>query len=214
VNKEEIYKMNVTVENKIVRGLRLQIETKQPTRKENKPQHSTLLLKRFCDNTYFAIYIHSGWLVLQFSNMYTEIISYKKYNISTEINLHCSFLFLDLDPLKIKIKLFLYLDLGPLSSGITIIFKIYLVGLMPLRRIYLCWTAKVNMRRCLRMKLTLRQWMGDLYSLFRINASICWQQSPVQWLKEGDANSKFSNGVMSNRRSRSSFSSILVTVRG
>jgi len=77
VNEEEIYKMNVTVENKIVRGLWLQIETEQPTRKENKLQHFTLLLKRFCYNTcqvlcyiyiYIYIYTHThivfGWFAI------------------------------------------------------------------------------------------------------------------------------------------------------
>jgi len=30
----------------------------------------------------------------------------------------------------------------------------------------------------------------DLFSLSRINNSICWQQSRAQWLGEGDANTK------------------------
>jgi hypothetical protein len=30
-----------------------------------------------------------------------------------------------------------------------------------------------------------------LFSLSRINTSICWQQSRLQWLIEGDANSKY-----------------------
>jgi len=33
----------------------------------------------------------------------------------------------------------------------------------------------------------------DIHSLSRLNTSICWQQSRVQWLHDGDAdaNSKF-----------------------
>jgi len=44
----------------------------------------------------------------------------------------------------------------------------------------------------------------ELFSLVRINSSICWQQSRTQWLWEGDANSKFFHRVMSNRRRRNS----------
>jgi exonuclease III len=40
----------------------------------------------------------------------------------------------------------------------------------------------------------------NLFSLSRVNSSICWQQSRMQWLREGDANSKFFHGIMSNRR--------------
>jgi len=31
----------------------------------------------------------------------------------------------------------------------------------------------------------------DIHSLSRLNTSICWQQSRVQWLHDGDANSNF-----------------------
>ena len=47
-------------------------------------------------------------------------------------------------------------------------------------------------------------------SLSRANSSICWQQSRVQWLKEGDANSKFFHRVMSGKRSRNAIPFILV----
>lgn len=46
----------------------------------------------------------------------------------------------------------------------------------------------------------LHEMMSDLHSLSRINTSICWQQSQLLWLKEGDANSKFFNDIISNRR--------------
>jgi hypothetical protein len=42
----------------------------------------------------------------------------------------------------------------------------------------------------------------ELFSLSRINSSICWQQSRLNWLREGDANSKFFHGIMSSRKRR------------
>jgi len=50
----------------------------------------------------------------------------------------------------------------------------------------------------------------NLFSLSRINSSICWQQSRVQWFKEGDANSKKFHQVMSSRRSRNAIPCFLV----
>ena len=50
----------------------------------------------------------------------------------------------------------------------------------------------------------------DLFSLSRIHSSISWQQSIIQWLREGDANSKFFHGIMSNRRRRNSIPSFFV----
>jgi len=50
----------------------------------------------------------------------------------------------------------------------------------------------------------------ELFSLSRINSSICWQQSRTQWLRDGDANSKFFQGIMSSRRRRNSIPFFLV----
>ena len=50
----------------------------------------------------------------------------------------------------------------------------------------------------------------ELFSLSRINSSICWQQSRTQWLRDGDANSKFFHGIMSSRRRRNSIPFFLV----
>ena len=52
--------------------------------------------------------------------------------------------------------------------------------------------------------------MENLFSLSRIHSSISWQQSRVQWFKEGDANSKFFHQVMSSRRSRNAIPFFLV----
>ena len=50
----------------------------------------------------------------------------------------------------------------------------------------------------------------DIHSLSRLNTSICWQQSRLQWLRDGDANSKFFHSVMAGRRRHNSLSSIMV----
>jgi len=50
----------------------------------------------------------------------------------------------------------------------------------------------------------------DLFSLSRINNSICWQQSRAQWLGEGDANTKKIHATMSNRKRRNVVTSFLV----
>lgn len=51
---------------------------------------------------------------------------------------------------------------------------------------------------------------SDILSLSRLNTSICWQQSRVQWLREGDANSKFLHSVLASRRRHNSLCTILV----
>lgn len=50
----------------------------------------------------------------------------------------------------------------------------------------------------------------DIHSLSRLNTSICWQQSRLNWLRDGDANSKFFHSVLAARRRMNSLSSILV----
>ncbi|GAU32654.1 hypothetical protein TSUD_219040 [Trifolium subterraneum] len=40
---------------------------------------------------------------------------------------------------------------------------------------------------------------SDIHSLTRLHASVCWQQSPSLWLKEGDANSKYFHSVLASR---------------
>ncbi|GAU24254.1 hypothetical protein TSUD_23900, partial [Trifolium subterraneum] len=41
---------------------------------------------------------------------------------------------------------------------------------------------------------------ANIHSLSCLNTSICWQQSRSQWLKEGDANSKYFHFVLANHR--------------
>jgi hypothetical protein len=50
----------------------------------------------------------------------------------------------------------------------------------------------------------------DIHALSRLNTSICWQQSRLNWLRDGDANSKFFHSVLASRRRRNSLSSIMV----
>jgi len=50
----------------------------------------------------------------------------------------------------------------------------------------------------------------DLFSLSRINNSICWQQSRDRWLGEGDANTKKFHATMSHRKRKNVVTSFLV----
>lgn len=52
----------------------------------------------------------------------------------------------------------------------------------------------------------------SLHSLSRVQNSITWQQSRLHWLHEGDANTKFFHGLMSQRRRYNSIN--LVSVDG
>jgi exonuclease III len=51
---------------------------------------------------------------------------------------------------------------------------------------------------------------ANLHSLSRLNSSICWQQSRNQWLREGDANTKYFHSMLSARRRRNAICSVLV----
>jgi len=56
----------------------------------------------------------------------------------------------------------------------------------------------------------LHGFMSDIHSLSRLNTSICWQQSSLNWLRDGDANSKYFLSVLASRRRRNSLCSIVV----
>jgi hypothetical protein len=53
----------------------------------------------------------------------------------------------------------------------------------------------------------------DIMSLSKLQASMQWQKSRVQWLKEGDANTKFFHGIMKSRKRRNSIGSFVVDGR-
>jgi len=50
----------------------------------------------------------------------------------------------------------------------------------------------------------------NLHSLARTLNSVNWQNSRMKWLKEGDANSKFFHGVMSNQRRQNAINMVFV----
>ncbi|GAU46317.1 hypothetical protein TSUD_243380, partial [Trifolium subterraneum] len=49
-------------------------------------------------------------------------------------------------------------------------------------------------------ELELHSVQANIVSFSKLQASMLWQKSQVNWLKEGDANSKFFHGLMSSRR--------------
>jgi len=51
---------------------------------------------------------------------------------------------------------------------------------------------------------------ANLHSLSRLITSICWQQSRNQWLREGNANTKYFHSMLSSRRRRNAICSVLV----
>ena len=51
---------------------------------------------------------------------------------------------------------------------------------------------------------------ANIHSLSRLNTSICWQQSRNQWLREGDANTKYFHSILSTCRRHNAICSILV----
>ncbi|MCI20115.1 endonuclease/exonuclease/phosphatase family protein, partial [Trifolium medium] len=56
----------------------------------------------------------------------------------------------------------------------------------------------------------LRGITSDIHSLSCVNTSICWQQSRLLWLREGDVNSKYFHSVLSSRRRQNALSVIMV----
>jgi hypothetical protein len=50
----------------------------------------------------------------------------------------------------------------------------------------------------------------DIYSLSRLNASICWQQSRSTWLREGDAKTKYFHYALARRRQGNTISALQV----
>ena len=56
----------------------------------------------------------------------------------------------------------------------------------------------------------LRDKTFELHYMAMINTSICWQQSWLLWLQEGDTNSKYFHSVMAGRRQGNTISSLTV----
>lgn len=49
----------------------------------------------------------------------------------------------------------------------------------------------------------------DIHTLSRLNSSICWQHPRLNWLRDGDANSKYFHSVFASWRRRNSLCSIV-----
>jgi len=56
----------------------------------------------------------------------------------------------------------------------------------------------------------IRELSVNLHSMARVQNSVNWQKSRMNWLKEGDANSKFFHGVMSGRKRHNTINMVLV----
>jgi len=50
----------------------------------------------------------------------------------------------------------------------------------------------------------------EIHSLALVSTSICWQQSCLLWLKDGDANSKYFHSILSSRRRCNAIVSLMV----
>ena len=51
---------------------------------------------------------------------------------------------------------------------------------------------------------------SNIHSLSRVSTSICWQQSRLQWLREGYANLKYFHSVLSSRQRQNALTLIVV----
>jgi len=58
----------------------------------------------------------------------------------------------------------------------------------------------------------LRDKTFELHYMAMINTSICWQQSWLLWLQEGDRNSKYFHSVMAGRRQGNTISSLILSM--
>ena len=58
--------------------------------------------------------------------------------------------------------------------------------------------------------LEIRELLVNLHSLSCVHTSMNWQKARINWIKEGDANSKFFHSMMSNRQCRNSLHMIQV----
>jgi len=52
--------------------------------------------------------------------------------------------------------------------------------------------------------------LENLHSMSPVQASMCWKKARLNWLQEGDSNTKFFYGVMSSKRRCNTLQSIQV----